>query len=896
MRFLGVLFCFALSGFAALLYETAWMREFSFVFGTSELAVVSVLAAYMGGLAAGAAAASRFAPRVRRPVLVYGLFELGIALCALAVPRAIHGTTRLYVRLFGGLPSLPDEGQLGGALFHLAASFAILLVPTALMGATLPLLARHAVRREEEIARRVGVLYTANTAGAVAGTLVAAFALLPALGLRHTVYVGAAVNALVFALAAALALRAPPVAMAPSRQDLRPEGPAWILPLLAVSGAVSFTYEVLWTRLLGHVLGGSVYAFATMLASFLAGIALGSAVAARVARTPGRASAGFAVAQLGAAALSLLAFFAVDRIADLAGALGAGARGSPPVNALFAAVALLPPAFCVGATFPCAVRLLARSEHQAAAASARAYAWNTVGAIAGAVLAGFVLLPALGYAHTLAAAAAANLLVAMLCALPSARLAPVTALAATGLAALVLLPPPTPWRLLRSSPWSPSDADGEVVYAAVGRSATVLLTEWETGWELRTNGLAEANIEGPGERPGRYRKVWWLSALPVLARPEAHTMLVVGLGGGLVVEAVPRAVRDVAVVELEPEVVNANRAIGALRRDDPLADPRVRLHVNDARGGLLLTDERFDAVVSQPSHPWVSGASHLYTREFFALVRDHLAPGGVFSQWMGLAYVDADLLRSLVATLYDVFAHVEVYVLDDHAILLASDAPLVTPDSIRAAVAAEPEHFARIGVVGPEDVLAERLFDAEAARRFAEGAPVTSDDDNLFATRSPRVLARALGREGGEALFAERSSLLTDGDAATWCATSCARRVRAAPLRWRSTSPARSTARWRSRCSISGARARTAGSGGWSARSASIPATPRRAPRSCARGARGRAPTRRCPSSCSRPPTTPRPPSSRAGASSSPATTRACVRSTRASRASPSRSPSSPRR
>src|SRR5258705_3553113 len=250
MTFALLLACFFLSGFSALLYETAWTREFAFVFGTSELAVVAVLAAYMGGLALGAALAARLAPRVRRPVLAYGVLELGIALWALALPSAIRAVSALYLGWLGGLDALPETLGFATHLFHLAGAFAVLVPCTALMGATLPLLANHAVTRDDEIGSRVGLLYAANTTGAIAGTLAAAFVLLPALGLRHTVQFGAAVNALVFAAAAALARSAPPgSAAAPARSH----GVPWILPAIAISGAVSFSYEVLWFRLLGQV-------------------------------------------------------------------------------------------------------------------------------------------------------------------------------------------------------------------------------------------------------------------------------------------------------------------------------------------------------------------------------------------------------------------------------------------------------------------------------------------------------------------------------------------------------------------------------------------------------------------------------------------------------------------
>src|SRR5262245_13445874 len=305
LRFFLLLLCFFLSGLAALLYETAWAREFEFVFGTSELAVVSVLAAYMAGLASGSAAAARFVARVRRPVLWYGLLELGIAASALAVPFGIRGATWLLTAAVGGRSAPPDAGEVSAAFFYVGAAFVVLVVPTGLMGATLPLLARHAVRRDEEVGSRVGTLYATNTLGAVVGTVATGFVLLPELGLRATVYVGAATNALVF-LAAALLSRTVGAAAEPAPGALlRPLRRHWVLPAVALSGAVSFTYEVLWTRLVGQMVGGTIQGFATMLGSFLLGIAIGSAVAARVATSPARAARGFASAQIGTAAPSL---------------------------------------------------------------------------------------------------------------------------------------------------------------------------------------------------------------------------------------------------------------------------------------------------------------------------------------------------------------------------------------------------------------------------------------------------------------------------------------------------------------------------------------------------------------------------------------------------------------
>jgi spermidine synthase len=769
-----VLLCFFLSGFAALLYETVWTREFSFVFGTSELAVATVLAGYMGGLALGAGLAARWTSRVRRPVLAYGLLELGIALSALAVPLAVRASTALTAALFGGRSELPDASGVGIALFTLGCSFAILLLPTAMMGATLPMLARHAVRSEQEIGSRVGLLYAANTVGAVFGALCAAWWLLPELGLSGSVRVGVGLNALVFVIAAVLARHAPALAPVDPQLAQRPqetEGRAWILPLILASGATSFLYEVLWVRLLGHLLGGSVYAFATMLASFLSGIAIGSAAASRIATSRARAARGFALAQLGIAACSFGAFLGVEAFAQLGVRLGVHGASGWGVQVLFSALALglllVPATLFIGATYPLAVRVLARRDSEAGPVAARVYAWNTVGAIAGSVGAGFWIIPALGYERSLALGVAANLLLgagtAVLVVRPAALRLAVPAL--LGALALGFLPPPTPWGLLGRGPLdfgaafesalaSPVSAQS-VRFLEVGRSATVLLSEEPGAWSLRTNGLPEAKILRP-RMPRLDLGAAWLCTLPVLARPEAKSMLVIGFGGGALLETVPGTLHSIDAVEIEPAVIEANQVIRGDREIDPLADPRLRITTNDARGALLLTTRRWDIVVSQPSHPWTAGASHLYTADFFSLVRAHLNPGGVFVQWINLEFVDAELLRSLVATLNQVFPHVRVYHPQSAQMLLflGSDAAFDMRASVSRAVALAPEDMAMAGVFTPEDVELYLALDDEGARAFANGAAVSSDDRNLLQTRSPR-LREPLDPPAASLLFAD---------------------------------------------------------------------------------------------------------------------------------------------
>src|SRR5689334_9437357 len=320
--------CFLLSGCAALIYQTAWTRQFAIVFGTSELAVATVLAAYMGGLALGAWLAERFLPRVTRPVMTYALLELGIAAGALfAVPFLLWLANLGLITFFGGQPAPPDSDHAATTAFYLLSAFVALALPTTLMGATLPMLARYAVAEESQIGRRIGLLYAMNTAGAVVGALLTAFALLPELGLTRTIWVAAGLNGFVFLLAVMLAKRvstpaepkgysldgnvepvlgdniSPPPPPAPSPL-LRPRTPllgsfpgvGLVLPLMLLAGAVAFFQEVLWTRMLSHVVGSSVYAFGVMVASFLVGIALGGGLGAAIARRRESAATALAVA------------------------------------------------------------------------------------------------------------------------------------------------------------------------------------------------------------------------------------------------------------------------------------------------------------------------------------------------------------------------------------------------------------------------------------------------------------------------------------------------------------------------------------------------------------------------------------------------------------------------
>jgi predicted membrane-bound spermidine synthase len=578
---------------------------------------------------------------------------------------------------------------------------------------------------------------------------------MPWLGLSGTVLVGAAANAAVFAAAAMMAragggVPAPATTSPPAVHGIR--RPDVVLPLILFSGAASFTYELLWSRLLQHVLGSSTFAFATMLASFLAGIAIGSAAVMRLTTAAGQALRRLGAAQVGIAVASLGVFRALDRLPGLAASFGESAAPGRIGSAALAMLVMLPAALCIGATFPLAVRALARGSEDAASAAARVYTWNTVGAIVGSIGSGFFLIPHLGYVGVVTAAVVVNLLLALVAGFASEpRSRPLLAAAAGGLVLVLAWPPPMPWRFVTTSPLTLRPTDTLPMHFRVGRSSTVGVTGGSSIWFMTTNGLPEGQILPAGV----YRRSMlerWLGAIACLARPDARSMLVVGFGAGTALEAVSRTLERIDVIELEPEVIAVNRLMQRGRAVDPLSDPRVHVHLNDARGALVLTERRYDTIVSQPSHPWTAGASHLYTREFFALVRERLAPGGVFVQWIELNYVDEPLFKSLIATLLDVFPNVRVYrpVYRSGVLFVSSDAPLPIEETAARAIPASPDTFADAGVQAPEDVAAAVALDEEGSRRFSAGATLITDDRNLFqssANISPLWL------QGGDALL-----------------------------------------------------------------------------------------------------------------------------------------------
>ena len=770
---------FFLSGASGLVYEVVWLRLLVLVFGSAHFAVTAVLTAFMAGIGLGALIVGRRVDRAGwHPLALYGVLEVGIGVSALAVPPLIEGIRPIAA----SLPIAVGATFYTGSLVRFLLSLAVLIVPTMLLGGTLPVLSRLVRGAEGGTGRGVATLYAVNVAGAVLGVLATGFVLLPLAGAALTGASAAAVN-VALGVAALAASRVWPLeasAAEPAAPRAPDPGP---FPRLVVgaAGAIAMTYEVAWSRLLGLVLGSSVYAFSVMLATFLAGLAAGAALGSRWAAEgaepraalrrlgtviAGGAAAGYVTLHVLPAlpALYAAAFHGLG-LADGSAALAGRAARLAALEFAVAGVAMLPAAICAGMVFPLTLGIVVNDPRRVGRTVGALSAASAAGTIAGAAFAGIVLLPAAGLQGSLLAAVGAGLLLAAVVRGRGARRPGRRWLLPVGVGALVavLVAARPPWEPLvmnsgvyqyapelgaaartRDGFRAAQNDDTEVLFYEEGLTANVLVAR------QRSTDNVWLSIDGKIDASSRsdLATQLLLGHLPMVWRgagPDAASAAVIGYASGITTGAVTRyRPSRVAAVEIEPAVIRASVLFDDVNHA-PLDDPVVRLVESDGRTFLAADGDPYDVIVSEPSNPWMTMAANLFTREFFEAGRGRLAPGGVFSQWIQLYGMRPEDLRSLVATFASVFPRVAVFwgIPGRDLVLLGSDVALdVDVERLelalsRATVAAD---LARIDIRGVEDLLAFYLTDDAGARAFAAGAPLNTDDNGRIEFRAPRSL------------------------------------------------------------------------------------------------------------------------------------------------------------
>ena len=768
--------CFFGSGLTGLVYELIWTRRLYAVFGSTTYSVTTVLAAFMAGLGLGSYVVGRRVDAVRSGFRTYAWLELGVAAFALVSLPLLD----LVETLYGGLQRAFELGPVASAVLKLVLAFPVLAFPAGMMGGTLPALARAIVQRRAELHRDVGRLYGINTIGAAAGTLLAGTLLIERLGLYRSILLAATVNALIGA-AVLWALRrageerepsappAPTAAAGPEvglRAHLRRPTVLFCAVAVFLTGLLSMSYEVVWTRLLSLLMGSSTYAFTLVLGIFLVGIALGSLLYSYFAR--GRLPTVFNLA-LVLLALVMWAAVSLAVIPEFPGALvrlaqvpGLTFYRVLSFECLFAAVLLFVPTLLLGAALPMAMGIISRALGQVGRDVGGVYLVNTGGAILGSVLTGFVLIPWLGTRTTLLVGFWINLFLAAVGLFAFAG----TPVRRTGALVLVLLvggaalsQPPWPsqvydaglaYRLDRVAAKNPLEleqrllrAPSKALFLREGVNATISVRQFRQSLSLLINGKPDASssLDMPTQVV--------LGAVAMLAHPRPEQVAIVGWGSGVTAYTTTffPELKRVDVMEIERAVIEAAPFFHPVNGKVD-QHPKLRVIYDDARSRLLTSKQQYDVIVSEPSNPWMTGVSGLFSRDYYRLVKKRLKPGGVFGQWLQLYRIDAASVALVLRTLLDSFPHAQLWFSDLHdVLLLGSEQPFrLSLDRVRRAFEADARLGVHLAAYGPgaqpEHVFGCFLLDRPAIEALLARFPteVMHDDRPTLEYRAVRNL------------------------------------------------------------------------------------------------------------------------------------------------------------
>jgi len=729
---------FFLSGAAALLFETLWFRHAGLVLGNSIWASSTVLASFMAGLALGNAVAARLGTRLRRPLLLYAILETVVGVSGAGVVFLLPILGVWYKPLLTFFAENARATHVAG----LALAAVLMLVPTTAMGLTLPLVTRALTAQRVAFGRALGRLYGWNTLGGVAGALGGELLLVPALGLRGTALVAMSCNLVAAVAALRLARRAeegsdalvpsPPIDPAPGR--------AW--PLLAatlLAGACLLSLEVVWFRFLQLFLFGSQLVFAAMLAVVLLGIGLGGLAAGRILAWRDDAWRWLPAVSVVAGLTTLFTYVAFDPRAG--GRLYHGSDAATTL--LFSLRLMVPTSFLSGMVFTFLGRLLRFRVGDDIATTGLATLANTLGAMAGAPLAGFVLLPWLGVDRAFFSVIIGYGAVAILSLIGGCwpgptrlRRGSLVGVSLLYLAGVVLFP----FGLMRNHfvrlSLSSYDGDGSRVVAyreGLLETISYLRTDWgghPVSYRLITNGYSMSSTSLSAQR---YMRLFVYLALAL--RPESRSALLISYGVGSTAKALSdaRQLRSIDVVDVSPDILNLSNQLFDPPESSPLRDRRTRVHIEDGRFFLATSRDRFDLITGEPPPPLAAGIVNLYTREYFQLVHSRLTPGGMVTYWLPVHSLDLAASRAVVGAFCSVFS--------DCVLWNGSGRDWVLTGSRGGIPGRSEEELARqwqdpvvaptlsrLGLDGPEQLGAIFIADAAQLAEWTAGVRALDDD------------------------------------------------------------------------------------------------------------------------------------------------------------------------
>lgn len=765
-KIVSVLFFF--SGGAGLIYEVVWAKHLSLFLGNTTHAHTIVLATFMGGLALGYFLFGRWADKAKSALGLYGWMEVGIGLFGLLFVPLLEwlGSTYIFFLTRYGVDPLLSLG------FKFLLSVFLLLVPTVLMGGTLPVLTRFVVRSIDQVEQGVGWLYFLNSLGAVAGSLMAGFVLIPRFGLNLSIVIAVVLN--LGAGMTALALRPrerreietaspEPAGQGESAAAYNP----WQLRIavvgIALSGGAALIYEVAWIRLLSLVLGSSTYSFSLMLAAFIAGIALGSFIVTRGSISRLEPYRLFGFAELGIALSILLTLPLYERLPFYFAHLASLFVRVPETFWIYQMaqfsicfVLMLLPTLFLGMTLPLASQVASRGLKRLGRDIGGIFAANTAGTLVGAVAAGLLLMPLLGIKRLIEVGVLLNLTVAgfLLLNAPGLALKRKALSLATSLALFLIylqLFPAWDQNILSSGAFRKrSLAPGmsyrdfkkeqkeEVLYYKDGANTTVAVTrQGNDQVVLKVNGKIDASSRG--DLPTQILS----GQIPLLLKPDARSVLVIGMGSGITAGSVLRhPVQRLDLVEISPAVVEGSRFF-APHNYHALNDPRLKLHLEDGKTFLKMNSQLYDVVVSEPSNPWIAGVGNLFSVEFYRDVRKRLRPDGLVVQWFHTYEMTDETLRLLLRTFTASFEHVTLWSPIATDLLLIGSMKPLDVDLAKSLARFQNDKvktdLGRLGIGSFATILSLQVATDESVRKAAGKGRVNEDIFPLLEYEAPKA-------------------------------------------------------------------------------------------------------------------------------------------------------------
>ncbi|HMH19459.1 MAG TPA: hypothetical protein VK572_15085 [Burkholderiales bacterium] len=736
---------FTVSGFAGLIYESIWSHYLKLFLGHAAYAQALVLALFMGGMAIGSWLCGRWSAGWGNLLRGYALAEGLIGLAALSFhPIFVAATDAAYTSI---LPAL--GGEISAMLFKWTLAGLLILPQSVLLGMTFPLMSAGLIRRYPAApGESLAMLYFTNSLGAAIGVLASGFVMIDRLGLPGTVQTAGALN-LALAAAVWLLARGTERPMGDSK-DARAEGGSTFRLLLAVAlftGAASFVFEIGWIRMLSLVLGSSTHSFELMLSAFILGIACGGYwVRRRIdAIVDPIRFLGFVLVTMGLLALATLPLYG-QMFGLMKGVINALAKTDTGYTLFLlsshgiALAIMFPASFCAGITLPLITFALLRGGHGERSIGA-VYSANTFGSILGVFFAAHIGMPLLGLKGLIVAGAAIDaglglMLLWRVAGAPRLRLG-AAALSVACFAGVLTAVHLDAYKMAsgvfrRGDLYSASDAT--MIFYRDGKTTTVSLMDFGTDRSLRTNGKSDGaiNMDPNGARVSDEITMTLTAAIPLAYRPDATSAAVIGIGTGLTTHTLlgSSTLRSVETVEIEPVMAEASRRF-APRNSNAFADPRSRIIFDDAKTFFSTHNRKYDIIISEPSNPWVSGVSSLFTGEFYRLARRHLNPDGILVQWFQMYEIDASLVASVLRALGENFPDYAIYAStgSDLLIVAGDSKTLERPLADVAAMPGVARELRRVHVNTIRDIEVRRIGGKSSLGPLflSYGVPANSD-------------------------------------------------------------------------------------------------------------------------------------------------------------------------